>query len=187
MDPDDQSLISACRNGDSSAWETLVQRYQRLVYSIPRRAGLDDDQTAEVFQRTWVALVENLERLQQPDRVGAWLATTARRESWRLQRRSRADASPLLVDDDGDIGIPDPTILPDEQLIQIERRHQVRLAVVALDERCRKLLELLFYTAEPPAYSTIAQALGTSEGSIGPTRARCLQKLRRLLESAGEW
>jgi RNA polymerase sigma factor (sigma-70 family) len=181
MDPDDLTLIIACRTGDSRAWETLVQRYQRLVYSIPRRAGLDDDQTAEVFQRTWVALVENLERVQQPERISAWLATTARRESWRVQRRARTGATSLGADDDGELDLPDQALLPDEQLLQIEQRHEIRLAVAQLDERCRTLIELLFYAVDPPPYSAIAVTLGTSEGSIGPTRARCLQKLRRLL------
>jgi RNA polymerase sigma factor (sigma-70 family) len=163
----------------------LVRRYQRLIYAIPRRAGLGEEQASEVFQRVCLTLVEHLERIEQPDRLGAWLATTARRESWRIIRQSRATVS--LTNEEGEIderSIPaDGALLPDEVLERLELQHEVRQAVGQLDERCRALLSLLFYRAAPPPYLEVAAALGVPEGSIGPTRARCLQKLRRLLEA----
>jgi RNA polymerase sigma factor (sigma-70 family) len=181
-EPDDLSLVAACRAGDPAAWELLVRRYQRLVYSIPRRAGLDEDQAAEVFQHTWVALLTHIQTVQQAERIGAWLATTARRESWRVQRHARLRSNPLHPDDEGELELIDPDPAPDDVLIRVEQRHAVRRAVLALDPRCRDLLTALFYSIEPPAYSVIAAQIGVPEGSIGPTRARCLQKLRRLLE-----
>ncbi len=181
---DDTLLVLACRQGDPAAWEALVRRYQRLIYTISRRAGLSDDLAAEVFQRVFVTLIEHLDRIEQPDRIGAWLATTARRESWRQLRRERATIT--LADgetDDDETEWPvDAAPLPDEIIERLERQHAVRLAVAGLDERCRTLLNLLFYRVEPPPYAEIATALGVSEGSIGPTRARCLQKLRRVLD-----
>jgi RNA polymerase sigma factor (sigma-70 family) len=187
MEPSNEELIQGCRRGDEVAWEALIGRYQRLVYSIPRRAGLDEDRSAEVFQRVFSKLVEHLNRIEQPDRIGAWLATTARREMWRLNQRESA-TQPLNVGDDPDDEtneLPDGAPLPDEVLLHLEEQHTVRLAVAALDERCRRLLTLLFYRPDPPPYAEVAVALEMSEGSIGPTRIRCLQKLRRLLDGLG--
>lgn len=183
MEPSDEALVLACRQGDAVAWETLVRRYQRLIYSIPRRAGLNDDLAAEVFQRVFAILVEKLAAIEQPDRIAAWLVTTARRETWRLSRR---EVATLAFGDDEDeaLALPDGAPPPDEVLLRMEAQHIVRTAVAALDERCRTLLTLLFYCAEPPPYTEIAAALGASAGSIGPTRARCLEKLRRLLADA---
>lgn len=188
MQPSDAALIGACRRGDAAAWEMLVGRYQRLVYSVPRRAGLDEDAAAEVFQSVFAALVEHLDAIEQPDRIGAWLMTTARREAWRVGRRlagTRTTATVGQGDDGMAVDIPDTDPLPDEAAIQLEEQHTVRQAVAALDDRCRTLLTLLFYRAEPPPYAEIAAALGTSQGSIGPTRARCLEKLRHLLVERG--
>jgi RNA polymerase sigma factor (sigma-70 family) len=187
MEPSNEELIRACRRGDAAAWEVLIARYQRLVYSIPRQAGLDEDRSAEVFQQVFEKLVEHLDRIEQPARIGAWLTTTARREMWLLSHREGA-AQPLADGDNSEDEtnqLPDSAPLPDEVLLRLEEQHTVRLAVAALDERCRRLLTLLFYRPDPPAYAEIATALEMSEGSIGPTRIRCLQKLRRLLDSLG--
>lgn len=90
MEPSNEALIQGCRRGDGAAWETLIARYQRLVYSIPRRAGLDEDRSADVFQRVFEKLVEHIDRIEQPARIGGWLAITARREMWRLSQRESA-------------------------------------------------------------------------------------------------
>jgi RNA polymerase sigma factor (sigma-70 family) len=187
MEPSDTSLVAACRTGDPQAWEVLVQRYQRLIYTIPRRAGLTEDQAADVFQRVFTLFIERIDQIQQPERVGAWLATTARREAWRISRQSRATIPLPGADNatDEPFDIPDTGLLPDEQIEQIEQQQQIRRALNTLDPRCQQLLTLLFYQLEPPAYADIAQQLGTTEGSIGPTRARCLQKLRKLLDESG--
>jgi RNA polymerase sigma factor (sigma-70 family) len=185
MEPSNEELIQACRRGDAAAWETLVTRYQRLVYSIPRQAGLDEDRSAEVFQRVFEKLTAHLDRIEQPARLGAWLATTARREMWRLSQQESA-TQPLADTDEAESNrLADSTPLPDEILLHLEEQHAVRLAVTTLDERCRRLLTLLFYRPDPPPYAEVAAALEMSEGSIGPTRSRCLQKLRRLLSNLG--
>ncbi|NJK78745.1 MAG: sigma-70 family RNA polymerase sigma factor [Chloroflexaceae bacterium] len=184
MEPSDAALVAACRRGDATAWETLLLRYQRLIYSIPRRAGLNEDQAAEVFQHTFTTMFEHLERFEHPERIGSWLATVARREAWRLSRRERV-ITPLATgynEDDEQPELPDNGPLPDEVLLQLEQQHLIRQSVEALDERCRTLLVLLFYQSEPPSYVEIASTLGISIGSIGPTRARCLQKLRQALD-----
>ena len=185
MEQSDKDLLLACRRGDEAAWETLVKRYERLIYTIPRRAGLDPDRSTEVFQEVFTTLVEKLNDIEQPERLQAWLVTTARRKTLRLI--SREGRPRAFVDEEGEgeaeiNELPDEALLPDEVLVRLEEQHRVRSALAALDERCRKLLKLLFYTAEPPPYSEIATTLGTTEGSIGPTRARCLEKLFRVLD-----
>lgn len=188
-EPSDEKLVLACRRGEAAAWEALVLRYQRLIYAIPRRACLSEDQAADVFQTVFARLVEHLDRIEQPSQVKAWLVTTARRETWRVARRERP-AQPLDADDDaenqaGHLQLPDGAPLPEQVVLRLEEQHSVRAALNALDERCRKLLTLLFYCHEPSAYAEIAAALDMPEGSIGPTRARCLQKLRNLLADSG--
>ncbi|MBP1468810.1 sigma-70 family RNA polymerase sigma factor [Candidatus Chloroploca sp. M-50] len=183
MEPDDTTLIVACRAGDQGAWEQLIQRYQRLIYAIPLRAGLGEDAAAEIFQRTFVILFEKLDTLTQPERLRAWLVTTARRECWAYSRsEQRTEALPQDDPDNPGIAeLADPGLLPDELIEQMERQHMVREALGRLDPRCRTLLDLLFLRPDPPPYAELAAALGTTEGSIGPTRARCLQKLRAQL------
>lgn len=185
MEQSDRDLVLACRRGDESAWEALVLRYQRLIYTIPRRAGLNDDLAAEIFQEVFTTLFEKLDEIDDPAKLKAWMVTTARRKTWRL--KSRENRSQKFEDseeaEESEFSkLPDNAPLADEVLIQLEEQHRVRAAVWALDERCRKLIEMLFYRNEAPAYSEIAARLGGTEGSIGPTRARCLQKLLRLLE-----
>lgn len=187
---EDATLILACRRGDSEAWATLVTRYQKLIYAIPRRAGLDEDQCADIFQQTFQTLFEHLARIDQPERVRAWLVTTARRATERLQERNarwQPLPDPLAAEGDGASApdLLDPTPLPEAMLVQLEEQHIVRTAVAALEDRCRQLLTLLFYDPEPPPYSEIATRIGIPAGSIGPTRNRCLQKLRTVLQEIG--
>ncbi len=181
MEPSDEALVLACRDGDPAAWETLVARYQRLIYTIARRAGLDEEQAADVFQHAFAMLVEQLHRIEHPALIGAWLVTTARREAWHACRRAKITANSVAAHLDQPDGPIDNAPLPDEVLLQLEEQHRVRTAVAALDERCRKLLTLLFYQPTPMPYEEIAATLGIAAGSVGPIRARCLQRLRKLL------
>jgi len=184
MEFSDRQLLAACRRGDEEAWEKLVRRYQRLIYTIPHRAGLDESEAAEVFQEVFTTLFQKLDDIDQPDRLQAWLVTTARRKTWRIISRTRSLVQASYDDeaDDALLELPDNTPLPDEVVGKLEEQHRVRAAVAELDDRCKKLLTMLYYETEPPAYSMIAATLGTPEGSIGPTRARCLKKLARILK-----
>jgi RNA polymerase sigma factor (sigma-70 family) len=183
MDESDLQLVSACRLGDQLAWEKLVRRYQRLIYAIPRRAGLSEDQAAEIFQDVFTTLFEKLNDIEEPDRLQAWLVTTTRRRT--LRTISRMPARLRSDSDDEETSsaesMRDESPLPDEQLLILEEQHRIRMAVSQLDERCQILVELLFYQREPPTYAEVAKVLGVPEGSIGPTRARCLGKLLRIL------
>lgn len=189
----DEALVQACRAGQQGAWATLVRRFQRLVYTVPRRAGLSDAQAADVFQTAFQRLHEHLHRIDDAARVRAWLVTTAKRETLRLlaEDRRRVDLAPGAGDDGGGGAavdtdpfdrLPDPGPLQDEQLSALQDMHRMRLAVDRLDPRSRQFVELLFLQDEALPYAEIAARLGIAEGSIGPTRARCLAKLRKLMQ-----
>lgn len=187
LDPlTDAELVQRCRQGSEVAWRALVVRFQRLIYTVPRRAGLGEDAAADVFQLTFSRLFDHLDRIEQPDRIQAWLVTTARFETLRLLReRSRqVSMTPSTQGggDDNDVDpmelIADDAALPEDQLSDLQQQHRVRRAVAQLDERSQALVELLFLQDEPLPYAEIALRLGIAEGSIGPTRARVLSKLR---------
>lgn len=187
-EPSDAALVSSCLAGEPSAWAALVRRFQRLVYTVPRRAGLSEAEAADVFQVSFARLVEHLGRLDDPSRVRAWLVTTARRESLRLLRqRARTVAFPGSAGDEDDADpvarLADPAPLPEAQLEALQEQDRVRRAVDRLDARSRAFVEVLFLEDPPLSYAEVARRLGIAEGSIGPTRARCLDKLRRVLDS----
>jgi RNA polymerase sigma factor (sigma-70 family) len=185
----DPDLVALCLEGREAAWSTLVRRYQRLVFTVPRRAGLGEAQAADVFQNTFAKLFENLSRIDDAARVRAWLVTTARHETLRVIEESRravqlapsTDAEGAAVDPLEQL--VDPAPLPDALLEALQQQDRVRRALDRLDPRSRQLLQWLFIEEDPPSYADIAARLGIAEGSIGPTRARCLEKLRTVLES----
>jgi len=172
-----RELLERCRQGDAGAWNQVVELYAKLVHSIPRRYGLPTADCDDVVQTTFVALVTALGRGDQIDRVVPWLATVAHRESWRIGRsRSRA----LDLADFESVAEPNPDVLrggEDEQA--------VREALGMLGASCRDLLTALFSVSGEPHYPTIAAQLGMPVGSIGPTRARCLEKLAAILANSG--
>ncbi len=180
-------LLARCQKGDARAWQALVDRFQAYVYSVPRRIGLGEDDAADVFQTTFVALYRSLDRLDSAAALPKWLAVTASREALRLKRlRARL---PIVSASDGDDRSLDE-ILADEEL---NAEHQalaacdaetIRRAVLALHERCAKLLSALYF-APDPSYQAISDEIGIPIGAIGPTRARCLEKLRKNLMEAG--
>jgi RNA polymerase sigma factor (sigma-70 family) len=187
-EPTDAELVAQCRAGRQAAWSLLVRRYQRLVYTVPRRAGLGDDAAADVFQACFSRLFEHLDRIDDAARVRAWLVTTAKRETLRVleARRRFVDLAPGDGDDDADDPmerIADPGPLPEQLLGELQEHDRLRRALDRIDARSRQFLELLFLQDEPLPYSEIAARLGIAEGSIGPTRARCLAKLRTALEA----
>jgi RNA polymerase sigma factor (sigma-70 family) len=187
--PDDATLVARCRAGDGVAWEVLVRRYQRLVHAIVRRIGLDEHGAADVFQTVFSRLVEHLPRIGDPSRLQAWIVTTAKREALLQRRRGQRHVSMTRVDaDEGDADadewdLPDDAPIAEEALAELQQLELLRQALELLDERCRSLLTMLFREAdEVLSYDEIAGRLATRVGSIGPTRARCLDKLRRLVE-----
>lgn len=185
-------LVGSCKRGDPRAWEQLVQRFERLIFTIARRAGLSQDEAGDVFQTVFERLHRHLGRLTEPERVQAWLVTTAKRETLRLLREGRR-TQPMSAlgsqDDDTEpsfeAGIEDSGPLPQDLLEQLQLQHLARLALARLPEPCQTLLTLLYCGEEPTPYTEISRRLRMPAGSIGPTKARCLAKLRSQMIEKG--
>jgi RNA polymerase sigma factor (sigma-70 family) len=178
---DTAQLVRRAAAGDHRAWEGLVDQYSKLIWAMTRDFRLVESDAADVVQATWLRLLENIGRIEYPDRVGSWLATTARHECLRhVTARKRV----MLVQDD-DISLTEPVSHQpevDERLLADERARDVREALALLPSRWQELLGLLM--ADPPAsYAEISDQLGLPVGSIGPTRGRCLERLRVLLQA----
>lgn len=173
--------VRCAARGDIHAWNRLVDQYGRLIWSITARFKLTESDAADVVQTTWMRLIEHIDRIERPDRVGAWLAATARNECLRhVAARKRI----ILVHEDAQFDDADgqwPEV--DEALLAAERAEGVRAAMAQLPVQWQQLLELLM--ADPPiSYAEISDQLGLPVGSIGPTRGRCLAKLRVILEAS---
>jgi RNA polymerase sigma factor (sigma-70 family) len=173
------ALVRRAAVGDMAAWERLVEQYARLVWSITGEFKLVESDAADVAQTTWLRLLEHIDRIQYPDRVGSWLASTARHECLRCLAARKRIVLSQDEDDLMDTAANVPEI--DERLLADERAQTVRDAMSHLPRRWQRLLELLM--ADPPSsYTEISDELGIPVGSIGPTRGRCLARLRVLLQ-----
>ena len=172
-----EALMRSAHAGDEVAWGKIVDRFAGLVWATARAHRLSATDAADVAQTTWLRLVENLDRIREPERLGAWLATTARRECLRLIRLRRREL-PTEVSSVFDSPAEHPL---DRRILIRERDDALRRALAAIGERCQALLRMLA-SLEPPSYEEIGAALGMPVGAIGPTRARCLDKLRRRFE-----
>jgi RNA polymerase sigma factor (sigma-70 family) len=183
---DDRELIAACLSGEHWAWETLISRYQRLIYSIPLKSRLSADDAADIFQSVCLKLFEKLVTLREHDKISSWLITTTTRECWRVSAHRRRESQTSSPDDEREVDslsqIPAAEPLADEQHEMLERQQTVRNAIETLSERCRELLMMLFYEREESSYAEIARRMAMPVPSVGPTRARCLEKLKRALQ-----
>lgn len=186
-----KKLFERCRHGDTSAWEELVNQYVRLVHSVPVRHGLAPDEVEDVAQDVFLALAKNLNQIENPDALPGWLSTTARRLSWRAVQKSRREAP---LDEDGLSAVAESrsSVLGISQMPTMselqhgwERQEVLAQGFQHLGDRCRELLAMMFLAPNEPSYDEISQELGISKGSIGPTRNRCLEKLREILIGFG--
>jgi RNA polymerase sigma factor (sigma-70 family) len=176
----DGELLVRARTGDVVAWEALVDRFGGRLWAIARAYRIDPSDAADICQVTWLQLATNMDRIREPECVGIWLATTARNECFRLLRRQRRE---VPTDDDA-LATDDEVVPPAEsRILAGERERAVWDAVETLPPNCRRLIRLMM--ADPPAtYEEIMSALDMPKGSIGPTRRRCLEKLRRRLSNS---
>lgn len=179
----DPELIEACLKKKNQAWEALLVRYQRLIYSIPLRYGLSEHDAGDIFQNVSLLLLENLTRLRDRQRLGAWLVITTRRECWRMLRQRQK--SVRFVESNHPVEQVADDLPSEDDFIALERQSLVRSALELMGAPCRQLLTFLFYAEPRPSYDEIARELGLPAGSIGPTRARCLAKLMKILDKMG--
>jgi RNA polymerase sigma factor (sigma-70 family) len=177
-DPSVADLVVRARAGDQSAGEEIVERFAPLVYAICMRHRLAAADADDVGQSLWLCLLEHLQSIREPAALPGWIATTTKRECLRLHQARRRDVPVDPVSGD-DVLVADQAAAPvDEELLVEERRAAVRAALAQLRPQCRRLLALL--ASDPPVpYARIAEILDVSIGSLGPTRARCLEQLRR--------
>jgi RNA polymerase sigma factor (sigma-70 family) len=175
------ALVERCTAGDERAWPELVEAYTPLLRSIARSHRLDDATASDVVQTAWRQLVQHLDRLHDPGHVGAYLATTTRRECYRVLRKAQQERPVELEHLDR----PDPAAVDlDAALLASERAVLVRRALSLVPDRCQSLLRVLM-ASPPPSYREVSEALGMPVGSIGPTRDRCLRKLRDIAVGLG--
>jgi RNA polymerase sigma factor (sigma-70 family) len=175
----DAEVLAACSRQDPRAWRELVRRYRRLVYGMPQALGLQWADAEEVFQQTFSTLLQALPRLQQPERLEAWLVTTSRRISIRMLRAERRHRQ---LTEANMLSVPLPANPPDPACLVEELRagERIQRAVESLGDPCATILLGLFATPPRP-YREIARELGLATGSMGATRARCLDRLRTRL------
>lgn len=170
----DEELIAACREGRTDAWNEVFERYHRLIASIARSYGATQHDAEEIVQITFGILANSIHKIAPDSRLAPWLATVARRHTWRLMAARRRET---LVDDDGNAS--------HDELREHEQRSAeeevLRAALMKLPAKCRTLLETLYLRGDEPAYALVSAELDIPIGSIGPTRSRCLDKLRQLI------
>jgi RNA polymerase sigma factor (sigma-70 family) len=176
--------VKAAAAGDQRAWDLLVDRFAGLVWAICREHRLSDSDAADTVQLTWLRLLENLGRIRDPQRLAGWLATTCRRECQAVLRKSKTTiptTEDFLSSVMGGSGAADQAVLATEQ------RAILWQAFTRLTDWCQQILRALILDAEdgPPSYQLVAAQLQTPVGGLGPTRARCLSQLRKLLDSSG--
>lgn len=166
----DADLLRRCRRRDAEAWNLLVARYERLVYTVALRNGLNAEDAADVTQSAFVALVDSLDRIRDDEKLASWLMTVARRQAWRTRNLSRRTTSLEVA--------AEATSDPFADWATVAALHD---ALATLGGTCRELLLALYFDQDAPSYAEIARRFGRSIGGIGPLRGRCLDKLREIL------
>ena len=176
----DEELVGECLAGNQKAWNALVAKYKNLVYSVPMKYRMGQDDAADIFQAVWLELYNELPRLRQPNAIRGWLMKVASNQCyhWKMKRQKQDGAGVAEFDLDTLPGQDEGARLREE----LEREQTLREAISHLPARCQTMVRLLFYSDPPLAYAEVARQLGLAEGSIGFIRGRCLDKLRRKFE-----
>jgi RNA polymerase sigma factor (sigma-70 family) len=179
---DDVRLVKECLAGHEEAWSALIEKYKALIYSIPVKYGLPPHEAAEVFQGTCVELLTRLPELREPRALPKWLMQVAHHQCYRWKRQQQR-----IVSRDGDATLPEPTTpaIADSLVQQTQEEQMLREAMIKLTPQCRRLVELLFLETPPRPYAEVASELGLAQGSIGFTRQKCIERLRRHLDELG--
>lgn len=179
----DRELVTACLDGHEEAWAELIERYKRLIFSVPIKYGLTRDEAADIFQAVCLDLVVELPRLRDPQALPSWLMQTTLHKAGKWKRRERRFVSGDPIAAARDIGASDP--LPDAILREVEAEQALRAAIAALAPRCRRMVDMLFFESPARPYRAVAAQLGLAAGSIGFIRNRCLRRLREELRKIG--
>lgn len=173
-------LLQSAKEGDRASLDEIVRELTPLLWHVARSEGLDEEASADVVQGTWLTLLGSLANIHTPVALTGWLITVTKREAWRVNGARRTER----VDDDVLARLPDPADRPDEWVVADDQRKRLWRAVAQLSDRCQRLMRVVAFTHRP-SYQEVSVALGIARGSIGPTRGRCLARLRALLASDG--
>jgi RNA polymerase sigma factor (sigma-70 family) len=178
----DTRLVKECLSGNEAAWAQLIDKYKALIYSIAIKYNLPPQEAADVFQSTCVELLVRLPELREPRALPKWLMQVAHHECYRVKRLSKR-----VVSRDSEENSPEPEVPPiAESLVQQTQEEQMlREAIAVLTPQCRRLVEMLFFESPSRPYAEVAAELGLALGSIGFTRQKCIERLRRRLEELG--
>lgn len=183
---EDAELIAKCLEQDAEAWESLIRRYQRLIASITFKYGLPPADASDVLQSVFMTLFQQMPTLRNQAKLGSWIITVTVRECYKLRRRQVVTDS---LDDPEQAELralaESANSAQDEELLKLEKQHVIRQALIQLSEQCQRLLRALFYRDDPIPYADISRQLGIPVASIGPTRSRCLGKLKLTLKKTG--
>jgi RNA polymerase sigma factor (sigma-70 family) len=180
----DHQLVDVCLAGDELAWHALVEKYQRLVFSIARKYGATNEEAADLFQGIWLDAYNDLPKLRKKKSLRSWLISLATHKCYHWKRGlRRRNLHEVGAVDAADVEARHP-VEPDFA-DDLERDQLVREAVAALPERCREMIRMLFFARPPLPYAEVAERLGLAVGSIGFIRGRCLKKLQTILEKLG--
>ena len=179
---DDTRLVKECLRGNERAWSLLIEKYKALIYSIPVKYGLPPHEAADVFQATCAELLVRLPDLREPRALPKWLMQVAHHECYRWKRQQQR-----VVSRDGEPDLPEPETPPIAETVlqQTQEEQMLREAMGVLSPQCRRLVELLFFETPARPYTEVAKQLGLAVGSIGFTRQKCIDRLRRQLDELG--
>lgn len=178
----DAQLVKRCLSGQEEAWAQLIDKYKALIYSIPVKYGLPPHEAADIFQGTCMELLAHLPNLRDPRALPKWLIQVAHHKCYHWKRQQQR-----LVSRDGEAELPEPEVPPvaEEFVKRAEEEQALREALANLAPRCRKLVEMLFFEIPARPYAEIANELNLAVGSIGLTRQKCIESLRKQLDDLG--
>jgi RNA polymerase sigma factor (sigma-70 family) len=179
---DDTRLVKECLAGNEEAWSRLVDKYKALIYSIPVKYGLPPYEAADVFQSTCMELLTSLPKLREPRALPKWLMQVTHHQCYRVKRQAQR-----LVSRDAEPDLPEPETpaIAETLMQQTQEEQMLREAMRTLTKQCRRLVELLFFETPARPYTEVAAELGLALGSIGFTRRKCIERLRRNLDELG--
>jgi RNA polymerase sigma factor (sigma-70 family) len=179
---EDGRLVAACLQGDQQAWETLIDKYKRLIYSIPFKYGASPEDAADVFQSVCIEVFNSLGQLKSADSLRSWLITVAVRQSYRWKKKQSNHVELDAMEPEAAEELA--SVLP-ETILHLQQEQIVREVVDKLPPRCAEVVRLLFFEQPPLPYAEVARRLGLATGSIGFVRGRCLERLRKILVESG--
>jgi RNA polymerase sigma factor (sigma-70 family) len=178
----DATLVKQCLSGREEAWSQLIDKYKALIYSIPVKYGLPTQEAADVFQSTCMELLMRLHELRDPRALPKWLIQVAHHKCYHWKKQQQR-----LVSRDGEEEFPEPEVPPvaEEFIKQAQEEQMLREAMASLAPRCRRLVEMLFFESPSRPYAEVASELNLAVGSIGLTRQKCIESLRKQLDDLG--